>query len=316
MTVEPCPVTRSHFREIANKFFQDVSFQLPELTPDLSLQQHVVTKCCEEARAQGLDVEAVADLCKISVDVTRLVYARHEKELQKAIAVHTAYMFIVDDHGHLFVDQLQNFHRNILLGRPQGGPILEGWAKLLPEFDQYYGAFCANGILVGTLDFVATEPFEIATKGQLQVHPSARKFAHYFRLKSSIPEPYTNFLLVESIFPESIHLSQFIQAVPDLMDYVGFVNDILSFYKESIVQTERNNYVYNYAAANGQSVLEALETLTSKAAECVRNVRSILASQPELLKYVETYFEGLIAVHIYLPRYMLSELNMQELAKS
>jgi hypothetical protein len=57
-------------------------------------------------------------------------------------------------------------------------------------------------------------------------------------------ETYTNFILVQSIFPENVHLGQFIQAVPDLMDYCGYANDSLSFYIESMIQTERNNYVY------------------------------------------------------------------------
>lgn len=50
-------------------------------------------------------------------------------------------------------------------------------------------------------------------------------------------------ILPEALFPEKLYLDYYLQIAPDLLEFTVIVNDLLSFYKESIVSTERNNYV-------------------------------------------------------------------------
>ncbi|EAU31036.1 predicted protein [Aspergillus terreus NIH2624] len=90
------------------------------------------------------------------------------------------------------------------------------------------------------------------------------------------------------------------------------VNDLLSFYKESIVSTERNNSVYNSAVARGVVIARALDEIAKRAVECIGNVRSVLSSEPKILRYVDSFIRGCVAIH-GLPRYKLSECNIPEL---
>ncbi|RDW84225.1 uncharacterized protein DSM5745_04551 [Aspergillus mulundensis] len=304
--------TKAHFECMARRFIKDVGGCLPTLSTNVQLKESVVQKAQEIAYAQELDLEKVSKIAKQSVDVALSVFSHHDPELQQLIALYTTYFYIADDFGESFLDGLREFGRNLLLAQPQKPLVLNEWIKLLTRLNEFYGRHSADTILSGTLDFITESVFEVESAGQLHIHQSAKKFPNHLRIKTGVAAPYTSFLFPEAIFPESRYLGQYVQAVPDLLEFTSFVNDILSFYKESIASDERDNYVYIYAAAHGLSVEEALEQLVDKTVECVRNVRSILSSEPELLEYAESYIQGCIALHFYLPRYKLSELGLLE----
>ncbi|KAL4903974.1 isoprenoid synthase domain-containing protein [Aspergillus multicolor] len=302
--------TKDHFQSVARRFVQDVVVSLPPFPSNSVLERFVVNKALEVAYAQGLDVEKVTKIAKQSVGVALLVFSRHDPELQQLIALYTTYFYLVDDFGGGFVEHLRNFGRNLLLAKPQEPLVLKEWINVLKELDTFYGRHSADTILSGTLEFITEAVFEVESAGHLQIHRSAKKFPNYLRIKTGVAAPYSSFLFPETKFLEDIYLKQYVQAVPDLLEFTSFVNDILSFYKESIASDERDNYCYIYAAAYDLSIEHALEQLVNKTVECVRNVRSILSSAPELLEYAESYIQGCIALHFYLPRYRLSELHL------
>lgn len=302
------------FERSMQRFLQKIAFEPPTLPHDAALEQFVLESLKDVAELQGLDIQyQIPTMAKVAVDMTHLVYPFHDKELQSLLALYTAFFFVCDDHAPPLIPELRKLRKNILSGEPNG-PFLTAWVGLLDQISAYYGTFSADMITYSTLEFMTAAVFEHETDGNLKCHPSAPNFPLYLRLKTGLAEPYVKMVLPEALFPENQYLELYFQVAPDLLEISVLINDLLSFYKESIVSNERNNYVYNYAAAHEISVARAFDVIADRMVECIRNVRSVLGSQPEMLRYVEGFIQGIVAVH-GLSRFRLSECNILEFLK-
>ncbi|KAI9649344.1 hypothetical protein NHQ30_001916 [Ciborinia camelliae] len=306
-------VTKTQFETVIRKLLQDISYKPRLLSRDLILEKFVLEYFLELGRLQHLDLQKITQISKLTVDATLLLYMWHDKEPQKIIALYLGYFYIIDDYAHDLLPNLRAFRRNLLAGK-SNGPLLDELVRFLVQFDDCYGSFTADFIFSGTLEFITVAVFECEMEGKLQCHPDAPDFPRYFRSKTAIAEAFIKFLWPEKSFPEATCLQHCLQATPDLTEITGMINDTLSFYKESIVSTERNNYVYNYAAAHGITAHKALEIVAGSLMECVRRLRSLFCSEPEMLKVMNGYVGGIFAMHA-LPRYRLSECDLPELLR-
>jgi trichodiene synthase TRI5 len=91
-------------------------------------------------------------------------------------------------------------------------------------------------------------------------------------------------------------------------------HDLLSFYKESIVSDDRNNYVYQEAMAQRISVHEVLRNLARQIMGYIENIKRTMSTNPDLSKFADEYIRGSIGFHMDASRYRLSELDIPELA--
>ncbi|TGO10639.1 hypothetical protein BTUL_0129g00210 [Botrytis tulipae] len=301
-------VSKAQFETIARKLLQDISYKPLIIHQDVDLESNVLEQLMEVARVQHLDLKKIPQIAKFSVQAVPLLYPWHEKTLQKLITMYIAYFYVIDDCIQNLLPNLRSFRQNLLAGT-SNGPVLDGWMKVLAQIVAYYGPFASDFVYSGTFELITMAVFESEIGEEFHCSPHAPNFPGYLRSKIGLLEPFAKYLFPEKVFPEVTCLQHYLPATPDLLELNASLNDVLSFYKESVVSTERNNYVYNYSAARGVTVHKALEDTAASLVECIRRLRLLFSSEPEMLKVVNSYIEGYIAIN-WLPRYRLDECDL------
>lgn len=303
-------VSKDKYRDCLASFLRDVDFQRPPpYSPDASLEQLALERCLQIGKQQGLAEERMPTIAKLASASAFWCYPYHEREIQLLIALYTAYFFMLEDLGQEFLESIRGFRRNILQNGKQT-PVFHAFIGLFDKFDQHYPIFNVDMMYKGLLDFTSAAAFEFDMNGFLDVHPSAPNLADYLRMKTGIPAPYICFITPTAVFPEPRQLQLFIQAIPDLLYISNGTNDLFSFYKESILSTDHINFVHNYAVSHQITAQQALDELSSRLVQCVRNVRATVSGDHLLLKYVDGFINGNIGFHLNLPRYHLTDLGM------
>jgi hypothetical protein len=96
----------------------------------------------------------------------------------------------------------------------------------------------------------------------------------------------------------------------ELEDFVGTVNDLFSFYKESENAFERINFPLNEASCSGRSVLEILIDLVNTAIGSWARVQSILGvlGEKRLSDRVGEFFKGYVRYHLSCSRYKIGRI--------
>ncbi|KAL4803363.1 isoprenoid synthase domain-containing protein [Aspergillus unguis] len=308
---DPGTITETQFKRLAQRLLRELDFTtVPPIPTNDSIRESVVQHAREIAQAQNLNVNRMVAFASDGAALALICFPNHDPGLQEILAKFCFYFCAVDDMVSDLIAPLKSFSRNIVLGKPHGVPILDAWTANLQTLYQYFGYHGADSVLSSTCEYLTETVFEFETANTLQVHRAATKFPHYLRMRTGLAAGGIAMICPEREFPESRCLPLFNQAMPDLMEFICFINDVFSFYKECIVGEERGNYVYVYARANGIHVEQALEDLAERTVGCVRNTRDILASEPEMLRYVEDYIRGNIVSNVCLPRYRLAELGL------
>ncbi|KAN0067520.1 Isoprenoid synthase domain containing protein [Elaphomyces granulatus] len=303
----PGQVTKQEYEEILTEFFHVAPLPLVIHYRDPSIEETIIKTCL----SHGLNRETTIKAAKTGAVTALWMYPLHKKEVQLAIGLFTAFCIEVEDLGDICVEEIRNFRENLLLGRPQL-PLLQSCTALPSLFDQYYDRFSSDKITTGLINFMGScvLEFERTDFGALESSP---KFPNYFRLMTGLAEPYTFFLLQKEFStPDTFKL--LIQAAPDIMDFTDHLNDLLSFYKESIVSDDRNNFVYQQAMAQRISVHEVLRNLARQIMGYIDNIKRTMSTNPDLSKFADEYIRGFIGFHMDASRYRLSELDIPELA--
>ncbi|KAL4733616.1 isoprenoid synthase domain-containing protein [Aspergillus similis] len=183
---------------------------------------------------------------------------------------------------------------------------------------RFYGPFASDMIRKAIVEFISASVLETEYAGRITLSPTAPDFPYYFRQKTGLPEAYAFFAFPEALFPESVFMPVYLPVIPDLMRYVSLANDLLSYYKESVVGRERFNYTLNHARTNNLTPLALLRETVSSLNACVANVRAALANRDsadctDLQDAATKLFSGYAVYHYSSARYRLSELGIPEL---
>ncbi|KAH8817068.1 isoprenoid synthase domain-containing protein [Xylogone sp. PMI_703] len=308
-TISPC--STQQFENIVNKLLRDIAFKPPPVSEwEVNLPPLVI----EHFKGLELPSELSAKTYKmakwVSIGVVRS-YPFAEEEVLVSIGIFTTYLFIIDDFGKDFTNDLENFQARLLSGEPQPNLILKSFLEFMPTMRTLYGRFACDMMLKATIEFIGGCLLENQYDGHIEPPRTAPTFASYFRLKTGYAEPYAHFLFPEAKYPEASHLQEYLPIIPDLLNFINYSNDVLSFYKESIVANERFNYIYNYSRTHDVDIHQSLERTCKEVVESVRNIRATLSStNSQMLEDVEQFLQGFIAYHVYEYRYRMSELRI------
>lgn len=296
-------VPKDDYRHFIHQFLDDLPFRR-SIKADPSIENFLL----ERALSHGIEKEKALNLAVQGATAAQSAYPRHHRNVQLLIGLFTLYFMVIDDEGSYFLDHIKNFRRNLLLGVQQT-QILQSFSSLLYEFDEHYSLFCADKITSGLINYMGSCAMECDTTMTVNILRSAPEFPRYFRVMSGLTEPYAYFIMTKEIYsPDNIVL--FIQAIPEIVDFTDTVNDILSFYKESILSDERNTYVFHRAASEGAPVLDVLRRMGQEAKQLAQNIRLTVSTSPELSMVVDDYITGYIGFHVSQPRYKLFELGI------
>ncbi|KAI0533684.1 longiborneol synthase [Xylaria digitata] len=231
-----------------------------------------------------------------------LPYIDHPVEVQAYIGLATwlvvQYDDIVGQRGQM-QEEAGCFHDRFFRGETQPNALLEGIAGLIREAPEHFDPVLSTLLQTSMLHFLTSNLLEQRSGFKnLRVTKEGRKFPYYFRSMSGM----------DVLYPD---IGFFIEAIPDMAEFINTSNDVLSFYKEE-VGGDKRNYINNRAVCEEKDVIEILEQVKSETVGCAMRVRQILKGRGEYAKAWESSVRGYIAMHTTNPRYRLSELNLDE----
>lgn len=302
------PVSFSTYKQIVEDFLTEAGFELPPYEQDASFDQEVIDVCL----AQDLPAKRMEVIAKLGAAAAKWFYPKHPRPLQIALGKFTALAFTIDDLGHTFTEALHTYRTRLVTGQPMDAKIMRSLVAHAHEVaSQYYDTWDADMIVKAVLEFFSANLVEIERGSKLKPTEDSPAFTSYFRLKSGVAEPFAYFIfpLLRSRHPgDCAHLPM----IPDLMAFMDEVNDLMSFYKESMVGDERDNAIYMHASAKGQGLTQALLDYRTSALELVKRIRAFAASHEEagIRNQVDEFLNGYMAFHLTYPRYRLRELDL------
>jgi hypothetical protein len=196
----------------------------------------------------------------------------------------------------------------LLSGQRQKHTVLQSFVEFLLELRTHLGPYAAATLLKATVEFFNGLLLERGHNHDLRVPLGATAFPSYLRTVTGFAEPFAHFVFCQTKFPEARYLHRYLGCVPDLIAYINYTNDVISFYKESIVGEERVNYICNVAKTRGIGQSEALRVVSREVCDTVKSIRLALREEPEMTEVVEDFFRSYVLFHLNQPRYQLMEV--------
>ncbi|KAJ2992502.1 hypothetical protein NUW54_g7919 [Trametes sanguinea] len=140
------------------------------------------------------------------------------------------------------------------------------------------------------------------------VGSGATLYATSLRLKTGIGAAFALFNFVKGW--RDPRDCRYLQVFPAIEHYINAINDILSFYKETL-DGERDNYIHVRAAAQGKDPLTVLRELVEETLDNVRNIELLTASDEQLAKICRSHLMGYVEFKLRAKRYRLQELDLE-----
>ncbi|PWY91667.1 putative trichodiene synthase [Aspergillus sclerotioniger CBS 115572] len=278
----------------------------------------LMTRVHEYFTAQDLPSKLTARLppiIKWSTAIALTAYPHVSPGIQRVVAIFTVYLIAIDHLAGEILDDLKQVARVLFKGQASENPLRRSFVRFLDDsISNAYGQFATGMILKATLESIAACYVEVELEGAhaLTLPPDARGFPYYLRLKTSIAEAYAFLAFPRDLYPDESHFRGYLLAIPELTYFFKAVNDIFSFYKESIVRDETGNFVCNVAVVNAVSPLRALEDICQKTIRVTQRVRCFLSMMPGMQRDIEHLVQGYIPYHLSQTRYRLVELDIHE----
>jgi len=306
---------------ILRKFLVDMGFDTSQ--PRIPQNAMLEAAAIAAFEAEGLTPEFFEPLKRMVPMLAAAIdmpFNNHPFDVKLYITVHSTLLLYIDDCAQNFpvqtVPELSTFVTSLGGDRAKAkfkNPNIAHFFRLISEdTPRYFGPIATAAIVKASLDFLLACLIESKfPRGLACVPDTASRFPHYLRLKSGSSEAYAYFLFPEALFPEKDCLETYLPTVPDVTEITDMVNDILSFYKESVVGREENNFFMNSARIHNISPVELLQETAAKQKKLAADISATLSKRPDLKKTFETYLKGYIMWHCCQKRYRLSELGIE-----
>ncbi|KAJ5472779.1 terpenoid synthase [Penicillium desertorum] len=256
---------------------------------------------------------AVHNVLKLSVTLTQQAYTSLPFENKVLCAIQFLYMFLVDDIAPSFMEELRYFCQNFTLNNDHRHPLLNGFDKHLRYLSRYYGPYCHSTIIKSLFDYVNGRIIEHEMeKTGFKFSSKTRLMPMFLRTKVGAAEILISLLWPKASFPEDKYLLHYFPVVQELVLFTDFANDVLSYYKEFVINEEKGNFVANLSETHDISHMDVLRQLANYTPQVVSSVYEILHGQDELLKPVQNFINGWIMLCTAHRRYHLVELFADE----
>ncbi|KAF7715295.1 Trichodiene synthase [Penicillium ucsense] len=304
---------RDVIKSLIKSFLEDVNFDRHgPLVIDAELEAAVWAYFKSQNLGQKVD-EAVRSVLKLSVTLTINAYQSLPFENKVLCAIQFLYMFLVDDIAISFIEELRSFCQNFTLNNDHHQPLLNGFDKHLRYLGRFYGPYCHSTIIKSTFDYVNGRIIEHEMeKAQFKFSAETRLMPMFLRTKVGAAEILISLLWPKAAYPEREHLIRFFPVVQELIIFTDFTNDILSYYKEFVIDQETGNFVANFSETHGMSHVDVLKHLTKYTPKVLRSVHEILRDRHDMQKIIKDYINGWIVLCTSHRRYRLVELFADE----
>ncbi|KAL3682259.1 hypothetical protein R1sor_000281 [Riccia sorocarpa] len=166
------------------------------------------------------------------------------------------------------------------------------------EVPKYYGPVVSAIIIKGTIDFLVGCKMESWIPKGVACPPTASRFPVYMREKTGLGETYAYFNFPEKMFPEAKWLELYLPAIPDIAHFTNGMNDVLSYYKESLDELDENTYVKTMSRALGCSALDVWRSSCGRLKALISEIRATLSRREDLLQAWSSFQDGYIFWHL------------------
>ncbi|KAL4879978.1 isoprenoid synthase domain-containing protein [Aspergillus karnatakaensis] len=242
--------------------------------------------------------------------MTSYTYPFASGPVKEAIATFAAYAISIDDLTTEFAAELQSYATNLMLRRPQGHSLLQGFTNHLSEQAEIFGSYGGDMIIKGAMEFISSVVVEAKYMDSVHLSKHTTDFLVPFRAKTGVAEPFAFFCFPEDTHPEQRDLEKYLAVIPTLMLFLDYVNDILSFYKEHMKPGDSASFIKSYARMHGLRLSDSLKRAKLEALGVIGRLRMICMHDPKLFGHLEQFIQGYIWFHLRFRRYKLSELNI------
>ncbi|KAL6852485.1 hypothetical protein ACO1O0_007030 [Amphichorda felina] len=297
-------ITKSQYEALLKEALKNIGVtHQPEQRPYVELKDLILSRIHDVTSDQKLADRAST----LGALVTVYFFPLHNKQTQLLIGLYSANWLIMDDTGKDMGFDIGRFKQR-LITQEQQPPLFKLEAWLFSEFDKVFPSMVANKIVAGALNAISSLEVEIDESVEFKGLASP-DFPRYFRNMTGTSEPYVYFLLTNEVYSMA-RLKHFIRAVPELWNFTDEINDLMSFYKESIVGTERDTYVYHQTQFNETTIIEVLRGLGEDIRRRVKLIDEIFADDEVLQKLAREYVFGNVHFYFASERYRIKELQL------
>ncbi|KAF4996082.1 hypothetical protein FDECE_12578 [Fusarium decemcellulare] len=241
-----------------------------------------------------------------------LAHPGHPVEVQGYVGLFTWLVVQYDDivgQSNQMVEEALLFHERLFRGELQPNSLLEGIAGLLREARDHFDPVLANMLQISVLKFLTSNLLERHSGFQnMPVTRAGRKFPDFYRDMSGMDQAYAVFCYPKALYPD---VGAFLEAIPDMANFINISNDVLSFYKEELGGDTRN-YVHNRATCTGKPVLTVVAEVNQESIASARRIKQILKGRGIYEQSWNDSIRGYMAMHTTNPRYKLTDLGIGE----
>ncbi|KAI0689740.1 isoprenoid synthase domain-containing protein [Cytidiella melzeri] len=277
--------------------------KIPVLTLQLAAKgavESLVLETTKEWAKKGLAPDRWQPFYKTGFDLGTIGYGHTRFDVQAQIALFSILGLCIDD--FLVSDEaLDCFSDRLLSGSPQLDPILDCMVDNLSRMHDFFPPYAAKTIILSAIAFIDATLHDKDNSGTS--HHAALPYVNFRRMRSGMGEIYHFFIWDKFSFPD---VYTHIQSIPEIISYLNFGNDILSFHKEQLAG-EKENYIHRRAIVTQKDVDAVLIDVVNEVVEAVDKARAMLVGEREK-KTFEMFLKSYAAFHYMTPRYKLAEL--------
>nr|WRP99004.1 terpene cyclase [Fusarium sp. HZ-2024a] len=295
-------VADSKLATIFTKLVRDLNYQAPHHSDE---RHDLEAAMIQYANATGAPYASCLARCYFDVGLTLACsyYPTHSFAVKLHIAIYSWLAIYIDDDDDAN-EELASFQDRFQKGEPQPSALLSCFAKNLQHMSAHFEPLATNFIVLSSLQFVNATLLERRAEFQnLQHCAEASRWPDYMRDRSGVPEAFAYFNFPKDQCPD---IGAYIQGIPDMMTYINYANDILSFHKETLAG-ETDNYINTRAVCEHRDPLAVLEAVVSETIAANSRVVALLRtrSDPVYLRKWNEFFNGYIFFHVTAKRYKL-----------
>ncbi|KAG6844547.1 hypothetical protein H0H87_006031 [Tephrocybe sp. NHM501043] len=276
---------------IAGEFMRGLDYVPPPFPQDPALRQAVIDEL------NSWNIGEAADGFMHCVDVgtaaAELFYPAHEFDLKIVIAICTAGMKWMDNVADDILEPLQQFQGRFHARKPQLHPVLDCYATFMLRLYDHYEPYVADAMVMSSVTFIAGSCLEVRSLSKNMVGSTdALLWPYYVRNLSGISGFYAY-----GCFPKKDHpdVVDYVQAIPEILVFTNFLNDVLSFYKEEM-DGELHNYCQAMARVNGEEPIKILQDVSDETVAVAKRAALILKDQPAARRAFKEYEQGYMYV--------------------
>ncbi|GLB41045.1 hypothetical protein LshimejAT787_0902600 [Lyophyllum shimeji] len=293
---------------IATNFARALDYHPPDFPRDPALRKAVKDEL--NSWNIGLAADGFMKCVDVGCAAAELFYPAHEFDLKIIIAICTAGMKWMDNVADDILEPLTAFQGRFHARKPQLHPVLDCYAHFMLRLYDHYEPFVADAMVMSSVTFMAGSCLEVRSLSKgIPQSKDAKLWPYFVRNLSGISGFYAY-----ACFPKKDHpdVVDYVQAIPEILVFTNFLNDVLSFYKEEM-DGEKHNYCQMMGFVTGEPAIKILQDVSDETVAVAKRAYKILETCPAAQKAFKEYEQGYIRFHVDVAHYRLPNAWKEEI---